>query len=247
MTYNERVKMYQNFLESIEQITPNKSAMKLIKASFNEYHPLHENEEPSNDILNKVISFFKGHIDEDKLNGFAKGIVKGMEAAKLTDVATFVKKALNSNPKEEFIDAAKDFLGGNEALTEAVSDNISKLVKVLAVAAMLAGNANAGWFGDDKYEKVNKTEVNQDNIETTVKSFVDAIMADEDFANAMESGENVKEILPQNKLYKEIVSKYNDINKKDTNLANAFARGINGALKKMFSSDAPLIGQQHSS
>jgi hypothetical protein len=46
---------------------------------------------------------------------------------------------------------------------------------------------------------------------------------------------------------KEIVSKYNDINKKDTNLANAFARGINGALKKMFSSDAPLIGQQHSS
>lgn len=246
-----QIQQFSAFLESISAATPNTALMDVIKRGFVECYPINEAEDdtqdamqqPTSDLLPKIKAFFGKAVPADKIDAFAKGIEKAMQKVKIDDVAQFAKKAMNSNPKQEFIDAATEFFSGNEkAVTEGVSDSVGKLVKILAVAAMLAGgSAHAG--DRDGYEKV-KTEQGSGNVEADVQKAVKALMDNDELMDALETGDDVKDILVNNKVYKSIVSKYESLKRSDEALANAFARGVNRKLKELFSSDAPLIGPQ---
>lgn len=247
-----QIKQFAAFLESMSEATPNKALMNVIKQGFKECYPINEG------VGEAVMSFFKGHVPEDKLQGFSKAIATAMEKSGMDNVGEFVKKALKSQPKQEFVNAAQEFFNGKETpITEGIGDKVSKLIQVLAVSAMLASNAVAG--GNlDEYEEVvgedivediedGKTvSISNDNIPTIVQMYVDNLMKDKKFERAMETEDDVKSLVSNHPAYKQMVAQFNATTKSDPNIANAFARGINRALKTALAADAPLIGQQRS-
>ena len=247
-----QIKQFAAFLESISAETSNSALMDVIKRGFRECYPINEADEQPNQPqvapaasgnIDKIKAFFSKAVPADKLDGFAKGIEKAMSKVKIDDVSTFVKKALNSNPKQEFIDAATEFLsGGEKAVTEGVSDSVAKLVEILAVSAMLAGGASAG--DHPGYEKMNSAQIANVDVEQDIKVAVKALLDDDDLQEALESGDASKEAIASNPVYKKIVAKYEELKKANENVANAYARGVNRKLKELFSSDAPLIGPQ---
>lgn len=250
-----QIQQFSAFLESISAETKNVALMDVIKRGFVECYPINEAEDDTQpveqtttapetpDVLSKIKAFFGKAVPAEKLERFAKGVAKAMAKVNIDDVATFTKKALNSNPKQEFVDAATEFFsGGEKAVTEGVSDSIGKLVKILAVSAMLAGGASAG--DRDGYEKVNTKQEIGGNIEQDIKVAIKALFDDQELQDALESGDDVRDVIVSNEAYKKIVMKYEQLKKSDENMANAFARGVNRKLKELFSSDAPLIGPQ---
>lgn len=136
MSTAKQIKTFETFLEGIAQYCPDKELMETITNGFRKCHPLHEG------IVEDVKTTLGNFVKPEKIDGFAKVVAKGMEAAGVTDVKEFVKKALSMNPTEDFAEEAVGFLG-EAVLTEGVGDKIGKIAKIMAVAAMLASGAMA--------------------------------------------------------------------------------------------------------